>query len=85
MQNKKALMQQIVMCLMFQFTHKLCFLNKRKIVMGILVYSLHQSLNLMKVSVQLTYGQKKIPATLLKVRPMIWKEITCGLSKVNFL
>ena len=53
--------------------------------MGILVYSLHQPSNLMKASVQLTFGQKKIPATLWKVRPMIWKEITCGLSKVSFL
>ena len=53
--------------------------------MGILVYSLHQSSNLIKVSVQLIFGQKKIPVTLWKVRPMIWKEITCGLSKVRFL
>ena len=28
---------------------------------------------------------EKIPVTLWKVRLMIWKETTCGLSKVNFL
>ena len=64
-------MQQIIMCPMFQYTHKDCFPNMRKIDMGILVYSPHQSLNLMKLSVQLTYGQKKIPAVLWKVRLMI--------------
>ena len=63
----------------------ICFPNMRKIDMEFLVYSLHQSSNLMKVSVQLIFGQKKIPAALWKVRDMIWKEITCGLSKVSFL
>ena len=71
MQSKKTSMQQIIMYQMFQFIHKHCFPNMRKIDMGILVYSLHQSSDLMKVSVQLIFGQKKIPATLWKVRPMI--------------
>ena len=39
--------------------------------MGILVYPLHQSSNLIKASVKLTFRQKKISATLWKVRPMI--------------
>ena len=39
--------------------------------MGILHYSPHQSSDLMKVSVQHIFGQKKIPATLWKVRLMI--------------
>ena len=53
--------------------------------MGILVYSLHQSSDLMKVFVQFIFGQKKISAALWKVRHMIWKEITFGLGKVSFL
>ena len=40
---------------------------------------------LMKVFVQLIFGQKQIPAVLWKVRHMIWKETTCGLNKVSFL
>ena len=59
--------------------------RKRKIDMRILLYSLQQSLNLMKAFVQLIFGQRKIPAVLWKVRPMIWKETICGLSKVSFL
>ena len=51
---------------MFQFTHKHCFPNMMKIDMGILVCSLHQSSNLMKASVQLTFGQKKIPETIME-------------------
>ena len=31
------------------------------------------------------FGQKQIPAVLWKVRHIIWKETTCGLSKVSFL
>ena len=52
---------------------------------GISIYSLHLSLDLMKVFVQLIFGQNQIPATLWKVRHLIWKEIICGLSKVSFL
>ena len=53
--------------------------------MVILTYLLHLSLDLMKVFVQLIFGQKQIPATLWKVKHMIWKETICGLSKVSFL
>ena len=53
--------------------------------MVILTYSLHLSLDLMKVFVQLIFGQKQIPAVFWKVRHMIWKETTCGLSKESFL
>ena len=35
-------MQQTIIFLMFQFIHKHCFPNMRKIDMGTLVYSLHQ-------------------------------------------
>ena len=52
--------------------------------MVILLYLLHLSSNLMKSFVQPIFGQKKIPAALWKVRHMIWKVKTCGLSKVNF-
>ena len=85
MQKKKTLMQQTIMFLTFQFIHKHCFPSMRKIDMVILIYSLHLSLDLMKVFVQLIFGQKQIPAVLWKVRHMIWKETTCGLSKVSFL
>ena len=71
--------------LMFQFIHKHCFPSMRRIDMVILIYSLHLSLDLMKVFVQLIFGQKQIPAVLWKVRHMIWKETPCGLSKVSFL
>ena len=70
---------------MYQFTDKHCFPNMRKIDMGILLYSPHQSSNLMKVSVQLTCGEKRINEVLRKVKSMIWKAITCGLNKENFL
>ena len=83
--KEENLMQQIIMFLMFQFIHKHCFPNMRKIDMVILLYSLHLSLDLMKVYVQLICGQKQIPATFWKVRHLIWKEIICGLSKVSFL
>ena len=53
--------------------------------MGILVYPQHLSSNPMKAFVQLTCGQKKIYAVLWKMKPMIWKEITCGLNKEDYL
>ena len=83
--NKRTLMQQTIMFLMFQFIHKHCFSSMRKIDMVILIYSLHLSLDFMKVFVQLISGQKQIPAVLWKVRHMIWKETTYGLSKVSFI
>ena len=61
------------------------FPSMRRIDMGILIYSLHLSLDIMKVFMQLIFGQKQIPAVLWKVRHMIWKETICGLSKVSFL
>ena len=53
--------------------------------MVILHCTQHRSLNPMKVSVQLTFGQKKIDVVLWKVKPTIWKAITCGSSKGDFL
>ena len=85
MQNKKTLMQQITMFLMFQSIHKHCSPSMRKIDYGNLslfttsIFRPHE-----KYFVQLICGQKKLPAVLWKVRHMIWKEITCGLSKVSF-
>ena len=52
--------------------------------MVILVDSLHLSLDLMKVFVQLISGQKQIPAVLWKVRHMIWKEIIMWFKQGKF-
>ena len=52
--------------------------------MVILIYLLHLSLDLMKVFVQLIFGQKQIPAVLWKVRHMIWKETICGFKQGKF-
>ena len=41
-QRKKIFMQQIIVCLMYQFTHRHCFLNMRKIDMVTLLYLPHQ-------------------------------------------
>ena len=60
MQNNRTLMQQVTMFLMFQFINKHCFPSMRKIDMVILAYSLNLSSDLMKVFVQLIFGQKKI-------------------------
>ena len=83
--KKKTLMQQIKMGLMYQFSHRHCFLNTRKIDMVILLYSPHQSSNLMKVYVPLIGGQRKINAVSWKVKPMIWKVTICGLNREIFL
>ena len=56
-----------------------------QIDMVTLLYLPHQSSNLMKVYVPLICGQRKINAVSWKVKPMIWKEMICGLSKENFL
>ena len=54
--------------------------------MGILVYSPHQSSNHMRVSVQLTCGQKRINAVSCKGKHMIWEEMIYGfvMSWPNF-
>ena len=48
------------------FIHKHCFPSMRKIDMEILVYSLHQSSDLMKVFVQLIFGQKKNTCSIME-------------------
>ena len=73
------------MFLMLQYIHKHCFPSMRTIDMVTLVCLLHLSLDLMRVFVQLIFGQKEIPAALWKMRHMIWKETTCGLNKASFL
>ena len=57
----KTLMQQIIMFLMYQFIHKHCFPNMRRIDMVILIYLLHLFSNLMRVFAQPISGQKQIP------------------------
>ena len=58
MQRKKTLMQQIIMCLMYQYIHNSCSQTLWKIGMEICLYSQHHTSNLMKVSVQLISGQR---------------------------
>ena len=53
MQRKKTLMQQIIMCLMYQYIHNSCSQILWKIDMAICHYSLHHTSNLMRVYVQL--------------------------------
>ena len=68
--RKKTLMQQIIMCLMYQYIHNSCSQTLWKIDMEICLYSQHHTSNLMRVYVQLISGQKIKFVPKWKVRLM---------------
>ena len=70
MQRKKILMLQIIMCLMYQYIHNSCSQTLWKIDMEIYLCSQHHTSNLIRVYVQLIFGQRIIIVPKWKVRLM---------------